>query len=202
MSPRRFDASLAHRLDVPERITWLPPIEVISALDVQPGETVADVGTGTGYSSLPLARAVGSRGRILAVDAQRGMLAHLREKVISLQGSNIELIHAEADATGLPSATCDLVFLANVWHEFADRRAVLMESKRILKNLGHIAILDWRPDVEPEHGPPLEHRLGASSARTELLAAGFNQIDLRNIGKYAWLVQGAMGEGVCTGLPQ
>lgn len=202
MSERRFDASLANRLDVPERLTWLPPVEVISALHVQPGETVADVGAGTGYFSLPFARTVGVYGRILAVDAQREMLTHLREKVDSLQGSNIEFIHAEADATCLPSATCDLVFLANVWHEFADRKAVLTESRRILKDGGRIALLDWRPDVEPEHGPPREHRLSASGAAAEVLAAGFNQISHRNVGKYSWLVQATAEPQLSKRLPQ
>ncbi|HWG21518.1 MAG TPA: methyltransferase domain-containing protein [Terracidiphilus sp.] len=202
MPEKRFNAFLAHRLDVPERITWLPPAEVLSALHVQPGETVADVGAGTGYFSLPLAQAVGARGQVFAVDAQSGMLARLQEKLDSSRISNIELVHAEADATCLSSATCDVVLLANVWHEFDDRTAVLLEAKRILKKLGCIAILDWRPDVEPEHGPPLEHRLSASSAEAELLAAGFHRISQRNLGKYSWLVQAIARDEACKGLAE
>jgi ubiquinone/menaquinone biosynthesis C-methylase UbiE len=69
--------------------------------------------------------------------------------------------------------------------------AALAEAKRVLKAQGRIAILDWRPDVEPEHGPPLEHRLTPESAVTEVVAAGFHLGSQRNIGKYAWLVQAA-----------
>ena len=79
--------------------------------------------------------------------------------------SNVDLIQAEAESTALPDGSCDLVFLANVWHEFADRSAVLNESRRILKHRGRIAILDWRPDVERENGPPLDHRLDAFGCR-------------------------------------
>ena len=202
MHDRLFAASQAHRLDDPTRLLWLPPGEVLGALAWYAGDMVADVGVGTGYFSLPLAEAVGPLGRIYALDAQNRMLVLLQKKLDRLLESDIELVHAEAEATHLPSATCDLVFLANVWHEFADRKAVLRESKRILNYLGRIAILDWRPDVEPEYGQPLEHRLNSSIADAELRIAGFKKVSYENIGKYSWLVQAVAGEDACNGLPQ
>lgn len=191
MHERRFDASQAHRLDQPDRLTWLPPHEVVRALAVRAGDTVADIGAGTGYFALPLALAA---GRVMAVDAQEEMLEHMRRKIASGAAANIELVRAEADATTLPGAAADLVFLANVWHELPDRAAALTDAKRILKARGRIAVLDWRPDVEPDHGPPLEHRLSASSAVAELAASGFQPAAPRNIGRYAWLVV-AVAEG-------
>lgn len=192
MTDRRFNASQAHRLDAPERLLWLPPAEVVGALAVQPGETIADVGAGTGYFALPLAAAAGPKGKVYAVDAQEEMLAHLRQKLQDDAAVHIELVHAEADATGLPEASCSFVFLANVWHEFADRAAVLREARRILKSDGRIAILDWRPDVEREGGPPLDHRLRAADAAEGVRAAGFGQIAQTNVGQYSWLVQGLL----------
>ena len=190
MTDKRFKASQAHRLDAPERLLWLPPAEVVAALGIAAGETIADIGAGTGYFSLPMAREVGSRGTVYAVDAQDDMLALLKKKVDQHGVANIHLVHAEADHSGLRDASCNLVFMANVWHEFPDRMAALREALRILKRLGRVAILDWRPDVEREAGPPLEHRIGATDAATELRAAGFEHVTERNIGKYAWLVQG------------
>jgi len=192
MNNRRFDASQAHRLDAPERLAWLPPAEVVSALAVRAGDTIADIGAGTGYFSIPLAAAAGSQGKVYAVDAQSEMLAHLRQKLRDGAGSKIELVHAEADATGLRGACCTLVFMANVWHEFPDRASVLQESRRILKAGGRIAILDWRPDVEREAGPPLEHRISARDALDELCSAGFMRTTHANTGKYSWLVRGEM----------
>lgn len=189
MTGRPFSASLAERLDRPERVTWLPPSEVIRAIDVKADQTIADIGAGTGYFTLPLAAAVGKRGRVFALDSQLEMLNILSKKLHGAAKENVEPLHARADDTFLSSARCDLVFMANVWHEFPDRAAVLRESKRILKSLGRIAILDWRPDVEPEHGPPLSHRLSGQSALEELSSAGFAQSSLRNIGTYSWLVQ-------------
>ncbi len=188
MNERRFDASLAHRLDQPDRLLWLPPQEVIAALDLHAGQTVADIGAGTGYFTLPMAAAVGATGRVLALDAQPEMLAHLGKKLDSCSAAPVELVHAEADATTLPDGCCDLALLANVWHEFSDRAAVLAEVRRILKPGGRIALLDWRPDVERIEGPPLDHRLSAASAFAELAVAGFSAATQATVGKYSWLV--------------
>ncbi|HEV2484595.1 MAG TPA: class I SAM-dependent methyltransferase [Terracidiphilus sp.] len=190
MHDKRFPTSEAHRLDDPARKVWLPPAEVLGVLTLRSGDTVADLGAGTGYFSLPLAQAVGAEGKVYAVDAQAEMLAHLRQKLHERSVSNVELIHAEAESTALPEGCCSLVFLANVWHEFADRSAVLEESRRILKHRGRIAIIDWRPDVERETGPPLDHRLDASNAVNLLRSTGFHQAANVNVGRYSWLVQG------------
>lgn len=189
MHEKRFDAAFAHRLDLPERLAFLPPQEVVGSLGLAAGATVVDLGAGTGYFALPLASAVGAAGCVIAVDAQQEMLEHLRKKIALAAVSNIELVCAEADRTALPAAAADLVFLANIWHELPDRAGTLVEARRILKGRGRIAILDWRPDVEPEHGPPLHHRLSPSSTIAELMSAGLQPAVHSNIGKYSWLVQ-------------
>jgi len=196
MNDRLFNPSLADRLEDPERLLWLPPAEVIGALAIQPGDTIADIGAGTGYFSLPLAQAAGPLGMVFAVDSQSEMLGRLQYKLDSGSTSNIRTVLAEADSTGLPDASFNLVFLAKVWHEIADRAAVLMEAKRILKSGGRIAVLDWRPDVEPKPGPPLHHRLSSSDAADSMQSAGFVAVKQNNVGKYSWLVQGIMQEEI------
>lgn len=189
MHERRFDPSRAHWLDDPERRKWLPPEEVIAALHLREGEAVADIGAGTGYFTLPMAAAVGPRGHVFALDVAPEMLAHLQNKLAG--ASNVECVEAEASSTGLPAASCNLVFMANVWHEFDDRAAVLVEARRVLKPGGRIAILDWRPDVEPDHGPPLAHRIAQDTAKTTLQAAGFLVHSASYMGSYSWLLAGS-----------
>jgi ubiquinone/menaquinone biosynthesis C-methylase UbiE len=190
MHDRRFNPSLAHRLDDPARLLWLPPDEVIAMLRVQPGDLVADIGAGTGYFTLPLAHALGSKGKVWAVDAQTEMLSLLKEKLDLAGVSNVEPVCAEGDRTEIPDAACTLVFLANVWHEFEDRNAVLREAQRILSPGGRVAILDWRTDVEPVHGPPLAHRIAAADAVRDMRHAAFEQLASAEVGRYSWVVQG------------
>ena len=187
---KRFPASQAERLENPERLLWLPPADVIGSLAVHTGETVADVGAGTGYFSLPLSSAVGAAGKVYAIDGQREMLAWLKGKLDKAEFNHVELIHAEAEKTGLPAFSCDLFFLANLWHEIEDRAAVLLEARRVLKSGGRIAILDWRTDVELVAGPPLAHRIAPTDALREVRLAGFEQLSSAEIGQYSWMVQG------------
>ena len=190
MHNRRFPSSEAYRLDLPARRLWLPPVDVLVAMNVHSGQTVADVGAGTGYFSLPLADAVGLQGKVYAVDAQNEMLALLRHKLDDAAILNVELIHAEASNTNLPRCSCDLFFAANVWHEFEDRSAVLKEAARVLKAGGQVAILDWRTDAPPEPGPPLDHRLDSSNAADALRSQGFQNMAVTRVGLYSWLVKG------------
>ena len=186
METKYFNFANTRKLDAPERLVYLPPAEVVTALNLSSQDTIADVGAGTGYFAIPLAQAA-TTGKVYAVDASQEMLSLLKQKLDGI--SNVELIHASAGSTSLPTGACDLVFFANVWHEFDDRSTVLGEAMRLLKRPGRIAILDWRPDVERVSGPPLEHRLTPRNTEEELAAQGFQQIASQTIGRYSWLVQ-------------
>jgi ubiquinone/menaquinone biosynthesis C-methylase UbiE len=188
MHERRFNPSRAHRLDDPERKKWLPPDPVVAALHLREGATVVDIGAGTGYFALPIAAAVGPVGRVLAVDVAPAMLARLQSRLAEAGVANVQCVEAEASRTGLPSGCADLVFMAKVWHEFDDHAAVLREARRLLQPGGRIALLDWRPDAEPDHGPPLAHRVASSAAQASIEEAGFTLLNSGNIGLYSWIL--------------
>ena len=93
MHDRVFKHTEAHKLEDPERLRWLPPAEVISHLRLLPGMKIADIGAGTGYFSIPIARAVGDGGRVLAADLQPEMLELLHQKLSQEDAlGNIELV--------------------------------------------------------------------------------------------------------------
>jgi ubiquinone/menaquinone biosynthesis C-methylase UbiE len=190
MHDRRFNPSRAHLLDDPERRNWLPPDAIVAALHLHEGERVVDIGAGTGYFALPMAAAVGPGGHAFAVDVAPQMLERLQAKLAENGVTNVQPVEGEASCTGLPSGCADVVFMANVWHEFDDHSAVLGEARRLLKSGGRVAILDWRPDAEPDHGPPLAHRIAASAAEASLKSAGLAVRHSGNVGSYSWLLVG------------
>ena len=182
---RMFRHEHAHKLDDPERQRWLPVDVVLQRLALRPGMRVADVGAGTGYFALPMARAVLPGGQVFAVDMQPEMLERLRARVEP--ELPIVLVVGEATHTALEGASVDVVLFANVWHEVDDRPAALAEATRLLRPGGRIAILDWRTDVAQPPGPPLDHRIAASDVATMLKGNGFSIDTSAPIGIFSYL---------------
>ncbi|MEO8368663.1 MAG: methyltransferase domain-containing protein [Candidatus Solibacter sp.] len=192
MNSRTFKAADAQRLEDPERQEWLPLQEAIEALGISPGMTIADIGAGTGYFAIPFARAVESSGTVLAIDFQPDMLAIIRQKLKAPAApQNIRLLEGSAENTGVPESRCNLVFLANIWHELDDHVAVLREAARILTADGSIAVLDWRHDVTRPPGPRVEHRVSLAKTRTALEDAGCHIRHAGSFGAYNYLVIGS-----------
>lgn len=185
---RMFHHHHAAKLDDPERRKWLPEKDVLDWLALKPGMEVADLGAGTGYFALPIARAVFPDGRVYAVDMQPEMLALLRERIGDLP---IEAVHGEATKTTLRDASVDLVLLANVWHELDDQDATLAEIARILRPSGRVAILDWRPDLaqnEEQPGPPPEHRVAPRDVEERLRKSAWRVESSASVGVYHYMV--------------
>jgi ubiquinone/menaquinone biosynthesis C-methylase UbiE len=189
MNERTFHSSQAHRLEDPERLKWLPLDEVIGQIPLKPGSVVADVGAGTGYLTIPLARAVGEIGRVIAVDLQKEMLTRIREKLAAPGNpSNVDLVEGDAARTTLPPQSCDIVVMVNIWHELDDYPAVLVEAARILRPEGALVIVDWRADLPSPPGPPAEHRVAALQVQTTLEQSSWSIHRSGTIGLYSHLI--------------
>lgn len=189
MHDRVFKASAAHKLEDPERLKWLPPVEVLKYLHLRPGMVVADIGAGTGYFAIPIGSAVGRTGKVFAVDFQQEMLAKLREKLNAPDvPHNLELVAGSATETRLPDRGCDLAFYANIWHELDDHSASLREAERIVRRDGRIAILDWRPEVSGPPGPPAGHRIAPATVAQVLQANHWECESTVNIGAYSYMI--------------
>ncbi len=189
MNERTFPVGDAHRLDDPERLNFLPPLEVVRSLDLRPGTALADIGAGTGYFTLPIASVLGATGRVYAVDFQTGMLDFLGKKLLEPGApGNIVPVHGSASHTTLPPACVDTVFMSNVWHELDDHAGILKEIARIVRHPGRLALLDWRPDCLPPPGPPHEHRIAESRVAETLRANGWIPERSGHVGRYSYLV--------------
>jgi ubiquinone/menaquinone biosynthesis C-methylase UbiE len=167
-------------LDRPEREREETPREAIKALKIKEGESIADVGAGSGYYTVLLARAVGERGRVYATDIQPEMLELIRRKVARDQLSNVEVILGSEDDPRLPAGALDLVLMVDVYHELARPQAMLRALKRVLRPGGRLVLIEFRKE---SRDVPIreEHKMSVAEARAELEAEGYkfdNVIDV------------------------
>jgi len=179
----KFDPRHAGRLDDPERRKFLDPEKIAALLELEPGLVVADVGCGTGYFALELARAVGPGGKVYAVDISEELLARAGEKAAAAGINNVEFILSREALIPLSGAQVDAVLLANVLHEVQDREAFLAEVGRIIRPTGRLLVVEWKKIATPK-GPPVNHRLEPGEVIASAGGAGFSGATLVEIGPY------------------
>jgi SAM-dependent methyltransferase len=159
----------ARIFDDPERETWQKPDEVIRTLRLPADATVADIGAGTGYFAVRLARAV-PRGRVFAVDAEPDMVRYLGERAKREGVANLVPVQAAPDDPRLP-APVDLVLLVNTYHHIPARVEYFRRLRASLKPGGRVAIIDYRP--EAPMGPPPATRVPYGVVADDLMRAGY-----------------------------
>ncbi|MBL8943285.1 MAG: methyltransferase domain-containing protein [Myxococcales bacterium] len=162
----------AKRFDDPSRDAWQKPDAVIAAMRLAPGDVVADVGAGTGYFAMRLAKAVPD-GKVLASDVEPDMVRYLEERAKREGVANVVAVLGRADDPALPEPA-DVVLLCDVAHHVQGRVAFFERVRSQLRPGGRIVIVDFEPDAPDDApGPPREHRLSAAALTAELVQAGF-----------------------------
>ncbi len=144
---------------------------LIDSLDLQTGDVAADIGAGTGYFALPMARKVGDSGKVLAVDIQPEMLAIIRKRMEAEQLGNIEPILATVTDPKLPEGQVDLVLLVDAYHEFSHPREVMTQVVRSLSEDGRVVLVEYRGEDPSVPIKPL-HKMTVAQATTELEMVG------------------------------
>lgn len=167
----RFPPERREVLNDPERRNSLPPEPLLAAAELRKGDSVVDLGAGTGFWTEILSPAVGNEGKVYAVDVEPVMLEDLREKVRRQGLTNVEVVQSDELAVPLPDGIADLVLMGFVLHEPSDPLALLSEIVRLLKPGGRVLVLDWQK-WPTEQGPPVEHRISQEEAEALLGAAG------------------------------
>jgi ubiquinone/menaquinone biosynthesis C-methylase UbiE len=159
-------------LDRPEREAEEAPSRAIRALRIPSGQTVADIGAGSGYYSLLLSQAVGPQGRVYATDIQPEMLAILKGKLDARSIGNIQLVLGTESETKLPDASVELAIMVDVYHELQQPQAFLRSVKRALKPGGRLVLIEFRKE-DPAVPIREEHKMSIREARQELEAEGY-----------------------------
>jgi ubiquinone/menaquinone biosynthesis C-methylase UbiE len=125
------------------RDEWQQPERVIAALGIRPGERVADLGSGSGYFTLRLARAVGPDGKVYAVDVDEKMNEYLRQRLAQAGVANVDVILGRFEDPLLPDGGVDLVLVVDTYHHLADRPAYFRNLRRDLTPDGRVAVIDF-----------------------------------------------------------
>ena len=159
-----LDRGTREREEAPERALQL--------IGIQPGMVVADVGAGTGYMTIRLARLVGPTGKVYASDLQPGMLQITQNKARAEQLSNIVIVQGTDTDARLPDNAIDLALLVDVYHEMWHPQEMLRSLQRSLKPNGELVLVEYRKE-DPSLPIAETHRMSVAEARTEVEAEGF-----------------------------
>ena len=145
---------------------------LIEALAIQPGQTVCDMGCGNGFYTLELARRVGPRGRVYAVDVQPEMLRMLLGRLAEQGIHNVKPVLGTAIDPRLPKGEVDLVLCIDVYHEFSHPGAMLARIRESLAPGGRLVLAEFRGE-DPAVPIKPDHKMTKAQVRAELEPAGF-----------------------------
>ena len=166
-------SAFAQRFDAPERDAWQKPEEVIASFHLPTDATVAEIGAGTGYFVVRLARHL-SNGTVIGLDAEPKMVEYLRHRAAGLGLTNVDArLVRPADAIPL-TEQLDLLLCVDAYHHMSERVSLFSNYREHLKDGGNLVIIDRAADA-PD-GPPAEYRLSTKTVKEELTAAGFTVV--------------------------
>jgi protein-L-isoaspartate O-methyltransferase len=153
-------------LERPEREAEEQPGAMIEALGLKPGDVVADIGAGTGYVSWRMARKVGPRGVVHAVDIQQEMLDLLAAQMARRGVKNVHPVLGTPTDAKLPAGALDLAIMVDVYHEFDHPYEMLASICRSLKPGGRLVFVEYRAE-DPEVPIKRVHKMSEAQVRKE-----------------------------------
>ena len=159
-------------LERPEREAEEEPSRAIEALDLRAGMAVADIGAGSGYYTVRMARKVGPEGRVYATDIQVGMLSMIQRRAAAEKLTNIVPVLGAADDPKLPAGSLDLALMVDVYHELSQPQAFVRRLREALKPDGRLVLIEFRKE-DPRVPIKEEHKMSVAQVRDELSADGY-----------------------------
>ena len=151
------------------------PSVVSSHFHIRNGDTVADIGAGSGYFLETLSNLVGPEGKLYAVDVQRSLVEAMGDLARTKNLNNVEVIWGdcdEANGSKIPTDVADVAILVNTLFQFEKKDDALEELKRILRPGGKLFIIDWLESFSGL-GPQPDQVVTATTAKDLATNAGF-----------------------------
>ena len=165
------------RFEVESREVFTHRSEIVAATKIQPGQTVADIGSGTGLFTRFFSEAVGRDGLVLAVDISQNFLDHIANTARESGQNNIQTILCSADSTKLPADSVDVAFICDTYHHFEFPLKTMASLYRAMKPGGHVIVIDFHRIEGTSSEWTLNHvRAGQEVFESEILETGFRKV--------------------------
>lgn len=133
----------AERWELESREVYAGRKDILAAMQIEPGETVADIGTGTGLFIEPLAAAVGEDGTVVAVDIAPAFVFHVRERAEKEGLDQVQVALSTERSTELAPGSVDVALLCDVYHHFEYHEDMLRSIRSALKPGGRLVVVDF-----------------------------------------------------------
>ncbi len=152
---------------------------LIEAMDLQPGDVVADIGAGSGYFTFRMSPLV-PKGKVLAVDIQPEMLTMIEEKQSEKGSDNIETILGTVENPNLPNDSVDWVLLVDAYHEFSHPHEMMRDVADALTEGGRVALVEYREE-DPTIAIKPRHKMSEAQAVREMEAVGLRLLENKQV---------------------
>ncbi len=159
-------------LEDPKRDAYQKPHEVIHALNLKSGEVIADIGAGSGYFTFHLARHVGDKGKVYAVDVSPEMILHVNRRIREQKANNVVTLLADPDDPLLPDRSVNRFFFSDSWHHIDNQTKYLALMKRMLKPGGEVVMIDFHKKELPV-GPPMQMKIAREDLIKQMESGGY-----------------------------
>jgi ubiquinone/menaquinone biosynthesis C-methylase UbiE len=163
-------------LEAPDRDQWQRPDRIMDALKIADASAVADVGAGSGWFTIRLARRVGPRGVVYAQDVQQEMLSAISRRVQREGLVNVRPLLGRGSDPRLPAGALDAVLLVDAYHEIDDRVTLLRNIAAALKPQGRIGVIDFKPNGGGGPGPDADERVSPDVVEGDAQRAGLRLV--------------------------
>ena len=165
-------------LQDPARDAYQKPHETVMSLGLKEGETIADIGAGSGYFAFRFSHHVGENGRVYAVDINPDMIVYMNRRIRDMKVKNVVTVLSAPDDPLLMDGSIDRFFICETWHHIENKTQYLALMKKMLKPGGQVIIVDFQKRDLPL-GPPDEMKIAREDVIKQLQEAGF-QLEKEN----------------------
>lgn len=166
------------KFEVESREVYSDRDKIVEAVGLKPGMAVADVGSGTGLFTRLLAKKVGPKGKVYAVDIAEPFLDHIRKSAKAEGIGNVATIRCDQFSTKLPPGSVELVYLCDTYHHFEFPFRTLQSIHEALKPGGQLVVIDFHRIKGKSRPFILQHvRAGQEVFTREIVQSGFRQVE-------------------------